>query len=327
VVLRVDRFQQDHGVLGFPFAVVQKFGNDQAGGKAALIAYYGYFALFPLLLLFTTVLGYALQGNKELQNDLVKSALGNFPIIGEQLRSQTHALTGSSIGIVVGSLLLLYGALGLGLATQSAMNTVWNVPLVRWPSFILRYLRAIGILGLIALSTLGSTALTGFATLAAHRWGTTLLLVIGSLAVNFVLILMAFKVMTAKSYGFRDVALGAGLASVFWQALQFVGSWYMGRELQHSTASYGFFGVVLALLAWIYLGAQLFLLAAEINVVQRSHLWPRSITQPPLTRADRLTFERLAQMEVRRPEVSIEVHFSPEADVDRLELPRASHEA
>ena len=326
-MLRVDRFQQDHGVLGFPFAVVQKFGNDQAGGKAALIAYYGYFALFPLLLLFTTVLGYVLQGNKELQNDLVNSALGNFPIIGDQLRSQTHALTGNALGIVVGSLLLLYGALGLGLATQSAMNTVWNVPFVRWPSFILRYLRAIAILGLIALSTLGSTVLTGFATLAAHAWETTLFLVIGSLAVNFVLILMAFKLMTAKSYGFRDVALGAGLASVFWQALQFVGSWYMGRELQHSTASYGFFGVVLALLAWIYLGAQLFLLAAEINVVQRSRLWPRSITQPPLTAADKVTFERLAQMEVRRPEFSIEVNFSPEADVDRLELSEPSHKA
>jgi YihY family inner membrane protein len=326
-VLRIDRFQQDHGVLGFPFAVVQKFGNDQAGGKAALIAYYGYFALFPLLLLFTTVLGYLLQGNKKLQNDLVNSALGNFPIIGDQLRSQTHALTGSAVGVAVGSLLLLYGALGLGLATQSAMNTVWNVPFVRWPSFVLRYLRAIAILGLIALSTLGSTVLTGFATLAAHGWETTLLLVIGSLAVNFVLIIMAFKLMTAKPYGWRDVAFGAALASVFWQALQFIGSWYMGRELQHSTAAYGFFGIVLVLLAWIYLGAQLFLLAAEINVVQRSRLWPRSMTQPPLNAADRVTFERLAQMEVRRPEVSIEVHFSPQADVDRLELPRTSHNA
>jgi YihY family inner membrane protein len=326
-VLRIDKYQQSHSVLGFPFAVVQKFGNDQAGGKAALVAYYGYFALFPLLLLFTTVLGYALQGNKKLQNDLVNSALGNFPIIGDQLRSQTHALTGSAVGVAVGSVLLLYGALGLGLATQSAMNTVWNVPFVRWPSFVLRYIRAIAILGLIALSTLGSTVLTGFATLAAHKWGTTLLLVIGSLAVNFVLIILAFKLMTAKPYGWRDVALGAALASVFWQALQFAGSWYMGRELQHSTASYGFFGIVLVLLAWIYLGAQLFLLAAEINVVQRSRLWPRSMTQPPLIAADRMTFERLAQMEVRRPEFSVEVHFSPDADIDRLELPRTSQKA
>jgi YihY family inner membrane protein len=323
-VLRVDRFQQDHGVLGFPFAVMQKFGNDQAGGKAALIAYYGYFAIFPLLLLFTTILGYALRGDKQLQDDLVNSALGNFPIIGQQLRSHTHGLTGSALGVLVGSLLLVYGSLGLGLATQSAMNKVWNVPYVRWPSFILRYLRALAILGLIALSTIGSTVLTGFATLASHGWPTTTLLVLGSLMVNFVLILVAFKVMTAKPYGWRDVALGAGLATVFWQALQLAGSWYIGRELQNSTASYGFFGVVLALLAWIYLGAELFLLAAEINVVQRSRLWPRSITQPPLTAADKVTFERLAKMEIRRPEVSVEVHFSAQADLDRLEPSRSA---
>jgi YihY family inner membrane protein len=327
VLLRIDRFQQRHGVLGFPFAVVQKFGNDEAGGKAALIAYYGYFALFPLLLLFTTIVGYALEGNKELQEDLINSALGNFPVIGEQLRSQTQPLTGSTTAVVVGSLLLLYGASGLGLATQNAMNKVWNIPYVRWPSFIPRYIRAVAILGLIALSTLGSTVLTGFATLGAHGWRTTLLLIVGSLTVNFVLILMAFKVMMAEPYGWRDVALGAGLASVLWQALQFVGTWYIGRELEHSTATYGVFGIVLVLLAWIYLGAQLFLLAAEINVVQRFRLWPRSMTQPPLTAADRVTFERLAQMEIRRPEVSLEVHFSPEADLDRLELPRTSHQA
>ena len=95
VIRRVDKFQQDHGILGFPFAVVQKFGNDQAGAKAALVAYYGLFALFPLLLVFTTILGYALHDNKKLQEDLINSALGNFPIIGPQLHSHTHALTGS----------------------------------------------------------------------------------------------------------------------------------------------------------------------------------------------------------------------------------------
>ncbi len=318
MVRKVDRFQQDHVVLGFPFAVVQKFGNDQAGSKAALIAYYGLFALFPLLLLFTTILGYVLHGNEKLHNDLVESALGSFPIIGTQLRSQTHALTGNAVAIVVGSLLLLYGAVGLGLATQSAMNHVWNIPYVRWPSFFLRYLRAVAILALLALSTIGSTVLTGFATLVSHGWTTHALLLVGSLLINFALILLAFMVMTAEPLTWRDVALGAALAAVFWQILQLIGSRYVGRELQHSTDTYGFFGIVLALLTWIYLGAQLFLLAAEINVVQRGRLWPRSVTQPPLTAADRVVFERLARMEIRRPEVDVTLEFLPAGDVDPL---------
>ncbi len=318
VVRKADRFQQDHGSIGFPFAVVQKFGNDQAGAKAALIAYYGLFAVFPLLLLFTTITGYALRDNEKLHNDLVNSALGTFPIIGPQLRSQTHALTGSAAAIAIGSILLLYGAVGLGLATQSATNHVWNIPYVRWPPFLLRYLRAVAILVLLALSTIGSTVLTGFATLVSHGWPTHVLLLIGSLTVNFVLIVIAFKVMTAEPLTWRDVALGAALATLFWQVLQLIGSWYVGRELHHSSDTYGFFGIVIVLLTWIYLGAQVFLLAAEINVVQRYRLWPRSITQPPLTAADKEVFERLARMEIRRPEVRVDIGFTPEADIDPL---------
>jgi len=145
------------------------------------------------------------------------------------------------------------------------------------------------------------------------------LLLIGSLALNFGLILIAFMVMTAVRFRWRDVVLGAVLATVFWQTLQLIGSWYVGRELQHATDTYGFFGIVIVLLAWIYLGAQFFLLAAEINVVKRYGLWPRSITQPPLIAADRAVFERLARMEVRRPEVELRVEFRPEADDDPLE--------
>ncbi len=321
VIRRMDKFQQRHSLLGFPFAVFQKFGNDQAGGKAGLIAYYGLFALFPLLLLLTTILGYLLQGNERLQENLIDSALGNFPIIGPEIQSHTHPLTGSPIAIVVGCLLLLYGALGLGFATQNAMNKVWNIPYVRWPSFVFRYLRGLGIIGLLALSTIGSTVLTGFATLVSHTGQSRVFLVMGSLVINFFLILIGFRVMTADPLRWRDVWFGAALAAVFWQALQLIGSWYIGRELQHSTATYGFFGVVLVLLAWIYLGAQMFLLAAEVNVVQRYRLWPRSMTQPPLTTADRAVFERLAQMEIRRPEVGLEVHFLRQASYDPLESP------
>jgi YihY family inner membrane protein len=319
VIRRTDKFQQNHGVLGFPFAVLQKFGNDQAGSKAALIAYYGLFALFPLLMLFTTILGYVLHNNDQLRKDLINSALGSFPIIGPQLQSHVHGLTGSAVAVVIGCLLLLYGAIGLGLATQSAMNKVWNIPYVRWPSLPMRYLRGFAVLVLLAASTIGSTVLTGFATLASHQGASRVLLLVGSLALNFGLIFFAFMVMTAVRFTWRDVILGVALATVFWQTLQFVGSWYVGRELRHATATYGFFGIVIVLLAWIYLGAQFFLLAAEINVVKRYHLWPRSMTQPPLTVADRAVFERLARMEVRRGEVEVRVDFTPEADFDPLE--------
>src|ERR1019366_1691939 len=168
-VRRADRFQQRHAVIAFPWAVLQKFGNDQAGGKAALMAYYGLFALFPLLLLLTTILGFALAGNPALHEQLIDSALGNFPVIG-----------------IAGT---VYGSLGVGFAAQNAMNTVWNIPYVQWPSFWKRYLRTFGVIGLLGLAVASSTALTAFATAVAHGAGASVLAVAASFVVNLGLFL------------------------------------------------------------------------------------------------------------------------------------------
>jgi YihY family inner membrane protein len=317
-VRRVDRFQQRHAVIGFAWAVLQKFGNDQAGGKAALMAYYGLFALFPLLLLFTTILGFALSGHPALRQQLINSALGYFPVIGDQLRSEAHPLTGNTTALVLGIAGTIYGSLGIGLASQNAMNTVWNIPYVQWPNFWKRYVRTFGVIGLLGLASLTSTALAAFTTAVAHGPGSAAVGIAASSVVNFGLFLLAFMLLTAEPLRPREVALGAAVATVLWEALQLAGTWYVSRALRHASPTYGFFAVVIALLSWLALGAQLTLWAAEINVVRRYRLWPRSITQPPLTRADRLVFRRLADMEVRRPEVVVATSFTEEADVDPL---------
>jgi uncharacterized BrkB/YihY/UPF0761 family membrane protein len=76
--------------------------------------------------------------------------------------------------------------------------------------------------------------------------------------------------------------------------------------------------VVITLLSWLYVGSQLMLLAAEINVVLRHRRWPSSVTQPPLTRVDRKVLRRLAEMEVRRPEQQVTASFTDAADEDPL---------
>ena len=114
LIRRVDRFQQRHVVLGFPWAVMQKFGNDQAGGKAALMAYYGLFALFPLLLLLATILGFALAGDPALREQLINSAVMNIPVIGDQLKSDVHPLEGNTVALIVGIAGTVYGSLGVG---------------------------------------------------------------------------------------------------------------------------------------------------------------------------------------------------------------------
>jgi YihY family inner membrane protein len=318
-VRRVDRLQQRHTVLAFPWAVMQKFGNDQAGSKAALIAYYGLFALFPLLLLLATVLGFVLSGNPALRNQLIDSALGHIPVIGDQLRSEIHPLEGNTTALVIGIIGTLYGSLGIGFAMQNAMNTVWNIPFVRWPNIWLRYARTLGIIGLFGVVVVASTALTAFATAVATGMAATALAIAGAFLLNLGLFLLAFMVLTAEPLRPRDVAVGVICAAVFWQILQLIGTWYVTRGLQKAGPTYGIFAVVITLLGWLYLGAQLTMWAAEINVVLRYRLWPRSVTQPPLTRADRLMLERLVQMEVRRPEQRATTSFTAQADEDPLD--------
>ena len=197
-VRRADGFQQRHAVIAFPWAVVQKFGNDQAGGKAALMAYYGLFALFPLLLLLATVLGFAVSGNPQLRDQLIDSALGYFPVIGDQLRSEVHPLEGNTTALVIGIAGTLYGSFGVGFAAQNAMNTVWNIPYVRWPGLGPRYLRTLGVIGLLGLAVLSSTALTAFATAVAHGADATVLALAASFLVNLGLFLLAFMLLTAE---------------------------------------------------------------------------------------------------------------------------------
>jgi YihY family inner membrane protein len=321
---RFDRFQQRHPVLALPIAVMQKFGNDQAGGKAVQIAYYGLFSLFPLLLLLATVLGYLLNGHPQIQKDILNSAISDFPIIGPSLQGNTHSLQGSAIAVTVGVLGTLYGAQGVGQAALNAMNTIWNVPYKNWPNFFGRRLRGYAWLAALGLSTVASTTIAGFGTAWLHGdlgflW-TTLVAFILNLAVFSVI----FTLLVAEPLRFRDVALGVVLASVFWQALQLVGGLYVRHSLTHADEVYGFFAIVIGLLTWLFTAAQLMLLAAEINVVRHYHLWPRSLTQPPLIAADRATFERLAKMEERRPEAVVSISFTSDADVQPLDAEAAS---
>jgi YihY family inner membrane protein len=311
---RVDGFQQRHGFVGFPIAVMQKFGNDQAGGKAALIAYYGLFALFPLLLLFATILGWLLSDNPSLHKQLLNSAFANFPIIGSQLRQNTHSLQGNWFGLTVGVLGTLYGAQGVGQAALNAMNTVWNVPYKDWPNFFKRRVRGYLWLASLSLATVASTVIAGFGTTWLHgdlAWLWSLLV---AFVINLGVFYVIFTVLTAYPLGWRDVWLGVLLGTIFWQALQAAGGLYVRHSLTNASDVYGFFAIVIGLLSFLFLAAQLTLLAAEVNVVRHYRLWPRSLTQPPLTAADRATFERLALMEERRPEVRVTVGFTPEAD-------------
>src|SRR5580698_3615750 len=113
LVERLDAAQRRHPALGFPIAVLYKFVDDQGVYLASLITHYAFLSVFPLLLLATTILGFILQGHPHLQQDVVNSALGQFPVIGQQLKDATHPLVGSGAALAVGIIGSVYGGLGM----------------------------------------------------------------------------------------------------------------------------------------------------------------------------------------------------------------------
>src|SRR5262249_42859250 len=124
----VDRFQQRRPRLSFVAAVVKKFGDDSAQQLGALIAFYAFFSLFPLLLVFVTVLGFVLEGNQGAQESVLHSTLKQVPILGEQLERNIHSLTGTPIGLAIGIIGSLLAGLGITGAGQNAFNQLWHVP-------------------------------------------------------------------------------------------------------------------------------------------------------------------------------------------------------
>ena len=322
VIRSLDRFQQRHGWAGFPYAVVKKFGDDQAGYLAALIAYYGFFSIFPLLLVLVSVLGIVLANDPELRQRVIDSVLAQFPIVGPTIGSEIEAITGNVAALVIGILTALWAGLGVVQAGQNAMNQIWDVPKKDRPNFFISRLRSLILLVTLGVIILASTFLSGLATARGDPWLGRAWAIALSLLFNLALFLIVYRVLTRLNLRWRDVLPGAVIAAVLWTALQALGGLYVTRVVRDASNVYGTFAIVIGLLVWIYLGAQLTLYCAEINVVRARRLWPRSLTQPPLTEADRQALRAGTLVERRRPEQHIEVTFEPDERSSEAAAPK-----
>jgi membrane protein len=317
VVRTIDSWQQRHRVPGFIFAVIKKFGDDQAGNLVALLTYFAFLATFPLLLALSGILGFVLKGDPALQASIQTSALAEFPIIGAQLKSQigVASLGHSAVALTIGIIGAILGGRGLANALQNTLNSVWHVRKVDRPGFPSSYLRTFGLLGLLgvgAIATAAAASLVGAGQMLGLSGIPIKVLAFAiSTVIDFGLFFGAFRIATAKIIATRDLMLGAILSSIAWQILLSLAGIIIGHDLKHAQAIAGFFGVVLGLLAWFGLQAAATVYAMEADVVRARHLWPRSIVQPPLTPADKQYLLDAAAVEIRRREQRMQVEFMP----------------
>jgi YihY family inner membrane protein len=318
---RLDNFQRRHPWASFPLAVVYKFTEDQGPYLAALITYYGFLSMFPLLLLLASILGFVLQGNPDLQERVLDSTLSQFPVIGEQL-CDPQGLRGSVGALVAGALVAVYGALGVAQAVQNAMNVAWSVPRNRRANPIrarLRSLHLIGVAGLAVLATTLLSAIGGSAgDFGARVGGAGSILAIGlSMVVNASVFVLAFRISSPERRRLSDLVLGALVAAGTWQLLQVFGTAYVGNVVKDAGATYGVFALVLGLLAWIFLAAVGIVIGAEINVVRVRHLYPRALMTPftddvDLTSADQRAYTDAARAQQFKGFETVKVEYEDE---------------
>jgi len=291
---------------------VKKFGDDDAGNWAALMAYYGFLSMFPLLLAFTTILGFVVHGNADLQQRLLDSALANFPVIGTQIENNLGALQGSVLALVVGIVGAVWAGMGVVLTAETAMNEIWDVPRRARPNFWKSRVRA-----LIAMIAFGVvvTISAGLASLGgaggSFGWALRAVALVGTVVLNVAIFGAAYRYLTVADVRWRQVLPGAALAAIGWMLLLALGSWFVTRQLKGASETYGTLAFVIALLAWIALSAELFLVGGELNVVLARRLWPRSLNPPPLTEPDRRVLAAEAKQEAARSSEEVRVDFHP----------------
>jgi len=318
LVERLDRYQRRHRRAGLPLAVVYKFIDDQGTYLAAIITYYGIISLFPLLLLLSTILNFVLEGEPELQQRVLESALGQFPVVGDQLKNP-HGISGSGIALAVGIIGTIYGGLGVAQAAQNAMNTIWRVPRNERPNPLQSRLRSVVLLLVVGLSIIGTTILSALGSNAdafgvAIGVGIKILLILLALAVNSAVFTLGFRVATAREMPWRWTFRGAIAAAVAWQLLQFFGTAYVGSVVKHASETNSVFAFVLGLIAWIYLESLVVVLAVEYNAVRELRLYPRSLLTPftddvDLTHADRRAYTGQAKAQRAKGFQDISVRY------------------
>jgi YihY family inner membrane protein len=306
---RVDRWQQRSPAVAIPIAVIKKFLDDGADALGVQVAYWGFFSVFALLLVFASILGFVLQNNPSLQRELLNSTLERMPVIGPQISGHIGTLTGSGLALAVGVVGALWTGLGVTVAIGNALDRTWAVPRVQRGGFISSRLR--GLLVLASFGTINVLATAAVAVVTAGGVGTAVTQVMGLLAsavIDVVLFVASFRLLTAAPVTTRQVLPGALLASGCWLGLQALGGVFVTQVLAGSSQTYGGFAAVVGLLTWLLIASELILIAAELNVVLAHRLWPRALTGE-LLEADKHTLRDSAQAAQIDRRQQIEVSF------------------
>jgi membrane protein len=322
----LDATQRRRRWVGFPLAVVYKFFDDQGSYLAVIVTYYAFAAIFPMLLISSSVLGFVLQGNEDLQKAVLQSALKEFPIVGTQLATP-QGLQGSTPAVIVGTLAAVYGVIGLGQAVQNAVNVTWGVPRNGRPNPFRGRLRSGALLSLAGLTVLSFATLTVLAGSQAWLSGEFAanmgrLVSIASVLVLTAMLCLCLRPGTSPRPAFRKIIPGAFLTALGWHLLERLGGIYVDNVLARTSEVNGVFALTLGLIGLIYAASVIAVIGAELNSVIAYRLYPRSLlalftdSATDLTPADHRAYAMYARAQRHKAAETIDVTFGAPEPTD-----------
>ena len=300
-VQKVDDTQRRSTPVAVAVGTVKKFSEDRSSNLAAMIAFWGFFSIFPLFIVLVTCLAWFLPASDK------ASVLGHVAKMLPLLDPATvSGLGGSWWVLVVGLLTALWSGTGVVRTLQFAFDSVWEIPYHERSGVARQTLRSLWVLATIGAGLVLTTLLSGFIVSSASgihlggigRVGGYVL----AAALDVGIFVAAFRLLTPHVESVHDVLPGALLSGVAFFILQELSALIIALYLQNAQSTYGHFATVITILWWFYLQANITLLGAQLNVVLKYRFYPRSLVDSPNTSADQRVLEAYAAERTYHPE-------------------------
>ncbi len=241
-----------------------------SGRNASLLAFWGFLSIFPLLLAATTILGFVLEGNEELQADLVDGALAEIPVLGQQLQADPASLDGNIWALIIGLAGALWSSTRALVGLQGALDDVWEVDVDERDGLPQVRGKALVGLAVIGLSLTASTAISGMVNAAGLPGISRILLVLATAGTQIIVVAAMYRLLTSEQATWQMVWPGAIVAGVLIAVIQHFSTAIVNRIWENASATYGQFALVLGIVTWLSLLAITTLMCAELNAaVQR----------------------------------------------------------
>ncbi len=309
VIAWADRLQRRHGVLGFPYAVVKKYGDDEGGRESALITYYGFLSIFPLLLLGVAVLSRVLADHPDLRQRLVTAIVP--PALQPTVEHSVTTLPASAIPFIAGLIGLLFSGTGVVFSAYQTLNHVAAVPYRLRAGFVSRYVRVFVMLATLLLGAFAVGALTVVVNALPGIPGVQRAAgVLGSALVVFAVLLLGARSLLARPAPVRALWPGAVVGAAAVTVVLDVGPRLLARLVSKAGPVYGSFATVAGMFALLYLVSQALVYAAEVAAVRHARLWPRALDVRNPTAADARAMALLAREQERIPAARVELHLA-----------------